>query len=70
MDTQIQAHTAGEAAKVLGVTVAMIYRWLDDGTLTEMYLRGGRVRLVEASSLARLKKQREDDGARGAGTTR
>jgi len=55
----VQAYTAAEAARELGVTVVMIYRWLTDGTLTEMYLAAGRVRLVSVDSVLKLKAERQ-----------
>ena len=57
--TEIQAYTAGEAAKELNVTVPMVYRWMDEGKLVEMKLARGRVRLATAESVEALKKQRD-----------
>ena len=62
---QLTVYTVAEAAGLLGVTPQTVYRWLDDGTLTECTTRRGTVRLVDAGSADRLQRQRERDAVKG-----
>jgi excisionase family DNA binding protein len=57
--SEIQAYMVAEAAKELGVTPPMVYRWIKDGLLDEMTLAAGRITLVSVKSVQRLKAKRE-----------
>lgn len=56
---KLAVYTASEAARELGVTATTIYRWLNGGTLAEVGTLKGRTRLVDADSVAGLKRKRE-----------
>ena len=53
-------YTANEAAELLGIGAAWVYMLLDNGTLTEVSTRKGKVRLVDAGSIERYDKWREE----------
>ena len=59
----------GEAAEALGVRVETLRRWERDGRLRTTRSKGGQ-RLVPASELARLAKQRRTTTAIGAQSAR
>jgi len=59
MAKKLSVYTASEAARELGVSPTAVYNWLADGTLTELTTLKGRARLVEADSVAALKRERE-----------
>jgi excisionase family DNA binding protein len=57
----IAAYTVAEAAKLLKVTPSMVYRWINDGTLTEMHLAGGNTRLVAKGAVDKLAAARAQE---------
>jgi len=56
---EVSLYTVAETALLLGVHVQTVYRWLDDGTLSECTTRGGSIRLVDAEAAEKLKRDRE-----------
>jgi predicted site-specific integrase-resolvase len=54
----IEAFTVGAAATTLQVSVFSIYRYIREGKLDRMHLRGGNAVLVSAKSVARLAAKR------------
>lgn len=55
----VPAYTVKAAADEIGVSTATIYGWLADGTLDEMRLAAGRIRLVSQDSVLRQKAERQ-----------
>ena len=55
---KLVGYTVAEAMKELGVSDQQIYRWLDEGTLAELSVKG-RARIVDAASVFELKRKRE-----------
>jgi excisionase family DNA binding protein len=60
---QVQAYTVAEVAKVFGVTPPTIAKWIQSGLLDEMRLTAGRIRLVSAASVERLKREKGGEAA-------
>ena len=54
----------GEAARLLGVSIHVVRRWVDDGVLSARRSDGGQ-RLVEGAELARLALARTEKDADG-----
>ena len=56
---EIRYYQAGEAAKILGVCPTMVHRWLNTGILIETTGVRGPIRLIDAGSVEKLKRERE-----------
>lgn len=56
IDMDVLTYTPKEASKALSVSVATVYRWMDDGTLPVVWL--GKRRMIHAERL----RQRLDAG--------
>ena len=60
---KVRFTTVSAAARRLGVSTTMIYKWIGEGLLEEEFVNGrekaGQFRLVTIASMERLERQRQ-----------
>ena len=54
---KLDGYTVSEASRELDVSDQQVYRWLDEGILKQLSVRG-HARIVTASSVLKLKQRR------------
>lgn len=51
----LNVYTVAAASSILGISLKSVYKWLDEGRLSEVSIAGGDIRLIDGKSLERMK---------------
>lgn len=51
----LNVYTVAAASSILGISLKSVYKWLDEGRLSEVSIAGGDIRLIDGKSITDMK---------------